>query len=582
MKKKEAVLSNNHYYTPYDLEHLFYYMFSRIDFTVEGLTTDIGCSFSFSPKKEPGIFQGADFEYYEQNEKKIISDVILKIQQDDFENTYNSHDWIKMYKHVFQHTELINYSNPQIMKSWHYFSTYFREACKNDLIGPDEYNLQLKHFISMLILNNSELEARCIHQFLQLASKIYSNEFTIIDSNKVANMLGGVFYGSLKIEGIHRSFKLTDLDRIQQVSYVDNVQKISKILRYIIEDPFFHQDFNKHNYANFLIIGKTSPSSPEESPRIEVALVSEKLPDPSFIKSFKLKNSLGDDDESTLSIEDFKALKISERRRATPECFSQAECGVRVSFSDESLLKRSERISLYNENNLKPERNNGIEKTRSGEFKRKYLSYSRSFDEKSDRVQNRQKDDIESKKAIVYRKSDGERASDSDTKSKNMLFLYSSATTSSNVSPETERRHLRSSKETSPNEADMSPDSGRRPRRLSKEISLSPESGRRKVLSKDNSLSPMIERRKLRSKETSPSPETERRNIVLSNEASLSPNYPRRMRRLSNEISPSPETERRELTFSSGSNSGNTTPEITKRILPEEKKEYPSKGVIFK
>jgi hypothetical protein len=558
-------VSNNHYYTPIDLQNIFLYMFSKIDFTVEGLTTDTGCSISFYPEKETGTFDEPEFDFYEQFEKMFISDVLLKIKQGDFENTYNSHDWIKIYKHVFQHTELINFQSSNIMQSWHYFSTYFRDAGKNVLIGPDEYNLQLKHLISRLIFNNAELEAKCIHEFLLMASKIYSNDSTIIDSKKVANMLGGVFYSALKIEGIHRSFKLIELDKTQQISYVNNVQKVSKVLSYIIEDPFFHQEFNKHNYADFLIVGKITPDSPEENPRVKFSLDKEKLPDSAFIKSFKLKSSHGDDTGKILSIEDFKALRISEKRSSQSEYLFQEESNLKVSFSEECLLKRSPNIELYVDPILKSEMHGEVEKTANFDIKKKYLSYSRSLDEKTSKLE---------KKLTAYRKSDGDKSSNAEIKNEKILSFSSGATTSNSVSPDCEKRKLFSSQETSPSpeverkkvglnkEDDLSPEIRRRRLSSSKEMSPGAEPGtRKKRLNKDKSLSPVNERRKVRSsRDVTPSPETERRKPRLSIETSLSP-----------------EIERRELTFSQGM-SGIHAGEIP----PETKKERSVKNVLFK
>lgn len=538
-------------------------MFSKIDFTVEGLTTDTGCSISFYPEKETGSCHEPEFDFYEQFERMFISDVILKIKQGGFENTYNAHDWIKIYKHVFQHTELINFQSSNIMQSWHYFSTYFRDAGKNVLIGPDEYNLQLKHFISRLIFNNAELEAKCIHEFLLVASKIYLNDSTMIDSKKVANMLGGVFYSALKIEGIHRSFKLTELDKVQQASYVTNVQKISKVLSYIIEDPFFHQEFNKHIYAGFLIVGKITPDSPEENPRVKFSLDKEKLPDSAFIKSFKLKSSHGDDTGKLLSIEDFKALRISEKRTSESEFFPQQESNVKVSFSDEALLKRSPRIELYGDLTSNSEINERNEKTSNFNIKKKYLSYSRSLDEKTSTLE---------KRLNVYRKSDGDKASNMELKNEKTLSLSSGVTTSNSVSPDNEKRKLFINKETSlspdverkkiilNNEEDLGPE--RRSRRLSSSKETSPSETRKKRLSKDKSFSPINDRRKLKSsREITPSPETERRKLRCSTDTSLSPG-----------------TERRELTFISSINndisSENSTPEI--------KKERTVKNLLFK
>ncbi len=548
IQAKEYFVSNNHYYTPNDLHDLFIYMFKKIDFTVEDLTTDTGCSMVFSPPPEEKTskFYEAEFEFYENHEKNFISDVILKTKQNNFEHTYNSHDWVKIYKHAFQHTELVNKDNEEAMVAWHLFSTYFRDACKNNLIAPEQYNLQLKHFMAVLAFNKSELEAKCIHQFLHLASKIYSNQFTKIDSEKVANMLGGVFYTALKIEGIHRPFKLSELDKTQQQSYMENVQKISKVLRYVIEDPFFAKEFNKKQYADFLIVEKPTPISPHETPRIEVLLDEDKLPDESFMLKFKLNSSL--EISKDLPIDEFRALHISEKRRSSADNSSKDESGLKVSFSEECLLERPKRRSVCDENTESQQRNDRIEKTPSKEIKKRYIPGSSSLGEKPDQLEIKRKNDFEPKQqGNLLSKSDGDKGADLERKDKSLLF-------SSSSNPEIKKNKLRSSKE-------ISPDTEIRKTPSNKDLSLSPNADiKKRRLSKDVGLSPDALRKKLRS----------------SKERSLSPDTERRKRRTSKDVSAEPE--RQELIFSRrSSKSEEASPEIEKRIVPEDQKESSNK-----
>lgn len=604
-------MSNNHYYTAIDLQNLFSYMISKIDFTVEELTTDTGCSIVFYPPKEQGSEKANedDPDFYEKSEINFISETFLNIKKEIFENKYNSHDWIKIYKHAFQHTKFICTNNPKTMESWYYFSNYFRMACKNELITPKEYNIQLKHFLSQLIFHGAELEAKCIHQFLHLAFKIHSNESTIIDSKKVANMLGGIFYNALKIEGIHRPFKLNDLNQDHQLSYVENIKKTSKVLKYIIEDPFFEQDFNKHNYTEFLIIGEISPRTIQESPRIKVTLGDDRLPDESFIRKFKLNSSGNEETTEAFLIEKMKGLNLS-RRKSEADKYSREDANVKGSFSDGSLLRRSQRINLYDESSLSPGKNDKMTRSDSSIFKKKNLSSSCSPRIKEDRLEKKR-----SRYFDLGRKSDGEPNVELENISeKTPLFSVSvDSTTSSRFSLDDERKgrsknkeassspevakrkdllnkkssfslmsdkkNLELTKETTPSpetgrrillinsEDNLSPDSQKRKLRSSKETSLSPETGRRKNLSsKERSLSPIRERSKLRSsKETSRSPDQGRRKTLLSKYASSSP-----------------EVERRALIFSSESNSGSTrpTPEPITRVVLEENKESPNKTVF--
>lgn len=605
-------MSSNHYYTPIDLQALFSYIISKIDFTVEGLSTDTGCSIVFYPPKEQRSekqseeIKESDPDFYEKHEKKFISETFLKIKQENFENKYNSHDWIKIYKHTFQHTEFVNMKNEKIMQSWYYFSNYFRMGCKNELITPEEYNIQLKHFISMLIFHGAELEAKCIHQFLHLAFKIQSNERTMIDSKKVANMLGGIFYNALKIEGIHRPFKLNDLNHDHQLSYVGNIKKTSKVLKYIIEDPFFEQDFNKYQYTEFLIIGEISPRSPQESPRIKVISSDDRLPDESFIRKFKLNSSCNEETTEELLIEKMKGLNLS-RRRSEADKYSREDSSVKGSFSDGSLLKRSQRINLYDERSLSPERNDKMARSDSIDLKRKGLSSSCSPRIKGDKLEKKR-----SQYFNVYRKSDGERNVELENiNAKAQLFSIDSTTSSkfslnderrsrnknieSSLSPEMAKRKQFLSKKSSlssifdkknldlPKETTPSPETGKRILRINSEDNLSPDSQKNKLnSSKEISFSPEIERRKsLSSKERSLSPIKERTTLRKSKETSRSPDQGRRKTLLSKYASSSPEVERRDLIFSSESNSGSTTPEPMKRVVLEENKE-PLNKTIFK
>lgn len=556
-------MSNNHYYTPNDLNDFFMYMLPKIDFTLEALTTDIGCSIVFPFDLQEGVcdFYEAELDVYKNNEKIFINDILLKTKQRDFKNIYNPHDWVKIYKHAFQHTELVNKYNVEAMLAWHVFSTYFREAVQNDLIGPEKYTLQLKHFMAILAFNQSELEAQCVHQFLHLASKIASNPLTQIDSQKVGNMLGGVFYTALKVEGIHRSFKLSSLDKVQQISYMENVQKISKVLKFIIEDSFFEKEFNRNDYVQFLIVEKPIATPRQENSRIGDFSDEERLPDELFIEKFKLNSSLEVNKE--LPIDEFRALHISDKRHSRAENFSQDDACLKVSFSDDCLLSSLKRSTPLEEGNCSP-------KT---EMKRKYMSGSSSLGEKLDKLEKKGKGDFEIiGRFNVFTKSDGEKNSELEKKNKNASLFSNSA------SPDIERRKIGSSKERS-----LSPDAERRKLRPNKERSLSPDAERRKLgTSKELSLSSDSERKKGRiSKELSISPDVERRKLHISKERSLSPDAERRKPRLSKEASL--ERERSQVIFSRRlSKSEDTSPRIITRIIGEGQKKLPNKPGVLK
>ncbi len=615
-------MSNNHYYTPIELQDLYLHFISKLDFSIEDLTTDKDCTIKFYPdsENEPGKKQDIQYELCEKYERDFIGKTLLNIKQDGFESHFNSHDWIKIYKHVFQHTELINTQNIGAIKAWHFFSLYFREAFNNPLITPEDYNLQLKHFIAILIFNGCELEAKCIHQFLQLASKIQSNNFTVIDSQKVANMLGGVFYTALKIEGRNAPFKLLDLQDVQQFLYIQNLKKMSGVLKFIIEDAFYEQNFNKNIYTEFLIIGKRIENMPELSPRNEDMVNDERLPDESFIQKFKLKCSTDEQGDNQLPLNQMANLKISRKRVVSPERVIQEDASVKVSFSDDALMKRTRRINEEDEIKLSPDK-----KEKSNlDLRRKYMAASRSL---GDKLEKKCKDDFETIQHYnIFSHSDGERRDKLERKAskKNLSSsasaildeerknMFSSKETSprlegetrkeslhkerslspvherrkirirheSSSSPETEKRKLFTSKERS-----LSPDPERRLFRSKNEISSSPDSGKRtSSIPKSRSLSPDIERRQLHlSQETGSGPEAQTRKKFLSKGHNLSPEIERRCLNISQETTPNLENERRqELIFSLGAGSAGASTEINQRIVLEEKDKTQVDKLLFK
>lgn len=302
-------MPNSRHYTSNEVKNLFDYAFEKIDFIkAEGLTRDTGCT--------------RDIEH---TNDEYIKSVIQKItgtetEKDTLKNTHNSHDWVKIIKHVFQNSQIINFQNINIFKEWKEFSTYSRKAFaeKENIEKSKEYVSELKKFMAKLINHGAVEEVNCIHNTLHLAYKVFTNDTTKVNtSEKVANMLGGMFYDALQLEGIVKSFTMFQLDGIQVEEYVQRVRQCSSFLKEIIEDPLFSNAFKKTDYAQYLII-----------PKLEKETDSEK-------KYTRVKRSLSLENTSTLDpdfIEEFKKLSIMNVSKSAPE-LSSSKKNTEVTFS---------------------------------------------------------------------------------------------------------------------------------------------------------------------------------------------------------------------------------------------------------
>lgn len=283
-------MPNSRFYTSADVKNLFDYALTKIDFTVPELTRDTACT------------HGLDL-LNDQYITKIIQEISMKTYA--FEDQYNSHDWVKILKHVFQNGQIINYQNIEVFKEWKEFSTYSRnifmekEKIQNSGNGGNvekakEYVLELKKFMAKLIHHGTVEEINCIHSMLNLANTIFTQDITKVNtSEKVAHMLGGVFYDGLQLEGIVKSFTFFEIDSIQSKEYMQRIHKCSSFLKEVIEDSLFSQDFNKFYYVQYLATPKLEiePDKGSEKKytrnKRSYSLECTSTLDPEFIKKFQ-------------------------------------------------------------------------------------------------------------------------------------------------------------------------------------------------------------------------------------------------------------------------------------------------------
>ena len=300
-------MPNSRHYTSADLKNIFDYAFTKINFTEEGLTRDTGCT------------NGLDLR-----DDKYVMGIIQTISgnnRDDFNDIHNSHDWVKMLKHVFQNGKIIDFQNLSIFKEWKEFSVYSRDAFANkeNHEKPKQYVLELKKFMAKLINHGAIEEVNCIHHMLHLAYRLFTEDLTQTNtSEKVASMLGGIFYDGLQLEGIIKSFTLLELATIQQGGYIQRVQQCSHFFKDIIEDPLFSQKFNKKDYVKYLMM-----------PKLEYETGSEK-------KYTRKKRSYSLENTSTLDpdfIDAFKKLSVADISKSAPELSPKNLTEVTFSYS---------------------------------------------------------------------------------------------------------------------------------------------------------------------------------------------------------------------------------------------------------
>lgn len=291
-------MPNSRYYTSQDVKSIFEYALTKINPSEKGLTRDTGCSNDINAR---------DDEYVKTIIKKITGP-----DKDNFEEKMNSHDWVKMLKHVFQNGQIINFENIQVFKEWKKFSEYSRGAFA-EKENPEriiEYVFEFKKFMAKLIYHGALEEANCIHHFLYLGNKVFSQDSTPNKENnseKVASMLADTFYDGLQLEGMVKNFKLTELDTIQANEYIQRVQQSSRFLKNVIEDPLFAKEFNAESYVEFLI-------GPNKERDFEIAK--------GYPRKFKASHSL--DSPQTLDpelIKSFKQIAI-KTSKSTPEIYS--------------------------------------------------------------------------------------------------------------------------------------------------------------------------------------------------------------------------------------------------------------------
>ncbi len=275
-------MPNSRHYTSEEVKSIFDYALTKIDFTEEGLTRDTGCT--------NGI-QHTDDKYVE----KVIQS-ITEPENNDFEDILNSHDWVKILKHVFQNGQIINFENISVFKEWREFSAYSRKAFeeKENLEKSKEYVAEFKKFMAKLINHGSVKEANCIHLMLHLAYKTFTEDKSKTNTSEtVASMLGGMFYDALQLEGIVKSFTFFELDSIQIKEYRQRVKQCSSFLKDVLEDTLFSGEFKKTDYAQYLVTPKLEIVECDRTekkylrkPR-SVSLENTKTLDPEFIDAFK-------------------------------------------------------------------------------------------------------------------------------------------------------------------------------------------------------------------------------------------------------------------------------------------------------
>jgi hypothetical protein len=225
-------MPNERYYSPSVINTIMSYALNQIDFSTSELTRDTGCSLDLTLTKE------------------FIHDIAIKIynpQHQTLLSSYNSHDWAKIVKHIFQNGQIIDFTNEGAMITWHQFAKTSRAYCGNPE-NPSKYSWLFKEFIAELIRYKSIEQAECIHKLLFFAHKVYSAPKTTMSNKAIGAMLSAVMYDGLQLDGITRSITRDNLPEIQQKIYIEHIKNIAVLLGDMIKETFYSVEFNGANY----------------------------------------------------------------------------------------------------------------------------------------------------------------------------------------------------------------------------------------------------------------------------------------------------------------------------------------------
>jgi hypothetical protein len=256
--------------------------FSLIDFDTESLTRDVHSTI--------GILS---LDYVTDIPLKICSicsDFSFNVSTTLINNKlgFNSDDWSRIIKYTFQHTALIKKDDPTVLTNWRYFSSLFMSMCNDDLDlvnNQDNFNKYFrfadinnifKRFIGQLIKDNYVKEAESIHLMLKFAQVVISNANNGMTAADVALMLSVTIFDGLQIDGIIDSEE-TNLRKtgiFGDENYAKHLRAFTLGLVYVLEDPFFANDFSVEIYqkyyqeysANLWVAEKTkSKARPEKN-----------------------------------------------------------------------------------------------------------------------------------------------------------------------------------------------------------------------------------------------------------------------------------------------------------------------------
>lgn len=265
-----------------------------IDFDTESLTRDLKPTLDLL---SPEFIAGIPLKICH-----ICSNYGFNMSPDfmNLELGFNSDDWSRIAKYTFQHTAIIRKNDPAALKNWRCFSSSILNMCNDELdalCDLDNFNKFFKYpdingvfkkFIGQLILDNNVNEAEAIHLMLKFAHVVIGNTHNGMTAADVALMLSITIFDGLQIDGIIDSedVELSTTGFFGDEIYAKRLQAFKQGLIYVLEDPFFLNDFSidlykmyHQQYPTDLEKDNTDPKAKEHK---KSKMISAKLYIPTF------------------------------------------------------------------------------------------------------------------------------------------------------------------------------------------------------------------------------------------------------------------------------------------------------------